>query len=138
MKGDEIESCKKFHIKRSCDNEELAKEINRIDWKITILFYSAVHLVLARMADYMPSKYGETGEQRAHRSHSDLFDFIRKDKHLQQIYKPYNALFELSRRARYEVWEPDDYDLEKAIRAFERVKKLFFSTFPDLQKLSRK
>jgi len=46
MKGDEIESCKKFHIKRSCDNEELAKEINRIDWKITILFYSAVHLVL--------------------------------------------------------------------------------------------
>ena len=33
--------------------------------------------------------------------------------------------FELSRRARYDVWEPGEYDLNKANSAFERVKGLF-------------
>jgi len=68
MKHNEIESCKRFHLKRSRDNEELA------------------------------------GEEAA---------------------DPYNALFELSRRARYDVWEPGEYDLNKANSAFERVKGLF-------------
>lgn len=123
---------------RSRDNEELAEQIDRIDWKITIFFYSAAHLVLARMVSYMPGAYGETSEQRAHRTHSDLFGYIRNDKHLRKLCEPYNALFQLSRRARYEVWEPDEYDLNKAVKAFVRVEETFFNTLTDLKRICPK
>ena len=101
-----------------------------------MLFYSAVHLVLAKMVE-SPLRYGETQEERARRTHDDIFGYIRDDKYLIKIYRPYNVLFRLSRRARYDVWKPGDHDMKNAEKAFGQVRDYFIKTFPNWFKRPR-
>lgn len=132
------------HVRRSNENLQFLEKIrdfdNYWDWKVTVSFYSALHLINAHIAIKIDHHY---------RTHNQVEKVINPFKNLsttkldEDTYTSYMALQNLSRRARYLVHEKRTennrsatyftfdkhlkkalYHLDKVISFFEKEHKI--------------
>ena len=92
---------------------DLARD-GTIEWSITILFYSALHLIEA----YFVSERGFGCKHHFSRATE-----IQRDSVIASLYIDYSVLETLSREARYDVSSFNHGDLNRARQCFETVKK---------------
>ena len=82
------------------------------DWVITIAFYKALHLVDMTLAAHGIIDIG---------NHDQRKEYIRK--HLRGSFGNYQALEELSRKARYHATKPTCEDIEDALELLQRIEQ---------------
>lgn len=107
------------HLERARQNEKLAERFAKasnptcIDWAITLLFYSALHLIDGFLAgkNFHPLNHYERGEE------------IENNGSLSEIHKDYETLQKMSENARYEIADYSKQDYEKALKRFSRIKQ---------------
>lgn len=87
------------------------------DWKITIIFYAAVHIVEMKLAEFLGEEVGHTSN---HKSRNNI---IMIKKEFQTIKTQYMALYRLSRETRYDCIDVKDRKVESAIKCLEHIKK---------------
>lgn len=94
------------HLAWAADNEKFAKSIRpkAPDWCAVALFYIAVHEVQALILDLLGKRPGNHTERRS---------FIQAN--WLAVWGPYDHLYQLSREARYECYQPTDRDLNDAM-----------------------
>lgn len=129
------------HLKQANANLDFLGIVNnadptRYDWQTTVAFYSALHLVNAWLCEY-GARY---------RSHHDVKDAInprtgRPSAVTDQAYADYQALFRLSRRARYlldetsadenRVAHTSEKHFAKAMRRLDRLMAYFQAELED-------
>lgn len=126
------------HLDKAKENLELLQflEVNRgndLDWKVTLCFYTALHLMNAYLAKEKNWHY------RTHKKVNDVLNPFNDDSELRldnDTYTSYEQLYKLSRRARY-LCNPDetengiahyiqDKHHKKAIKHLDKV-IIFFS-----------
>lgn len=115
------------YLQQAAKNAELAAFLRQekseyLDWAVTCLFYSAIHLVNAYLS------HRHLTIPRRHTTKGGLVgrsNIVQTDKVLGSIYFDYRALDDESRDARYELKKPTEEDYDKyllarlnAIRAF--------------------
>ena len=84
------------------------------DWYITVIFYSAVHLVEQEI-----SKHNiDPG------SHEARFKWMNRDTSLKMVSNEYNILYWASRRARYDCVTFTKKDVESIRSNFEKIESL--------------
>lgn len=109
---------RRSHLAKADANECLVNaldlnESTQVEWAITFLFYSAVHLVEAYLA----------GKGRHSRDHTEREDEIARNAILQPIQTPYRRLRNLSRLARYDATQLHRVDLDRrALPEFRQIK----------------
>lgn len=111
------------HLRKSNENlvflEKISNFDNYWDWKVTVSFYVALHLINAHIAKKIDAHY---------RSHNKVenainpFNEMSPTKLNDDIYKSYIKLQNLSRRARYLVHDKPD---EKSDNVFFTYDKHF-------------
>lgn len=104
------------HRDKAQENEAFALEIEagtpkRPDWALTLLFYAAVHEVLAFLVDNRAicETYGEFPKRHSERI--ALLDTHTPWRPLAALYKDFLIW---SSKARYDLWPPGDNDLQLA------------------------
>lgn len=91
------------HIQQAASNLSFLEEVNkhsdtRFDWQVTIVFYTALHLINAHIAKKINKNY------LSHKQVSEILDFenqmslARVNK---ETFLAYDKLYRLSRRSRY-------------------------------------
>lgn len=81
------------------------------DWFVTGLFYTAVHLIDARLADL----FGNGGHPRDHAERRDRLDHLLRVSILPQVvHDSYNDLWDLSLKARYSCRPVTQSDVDHA------------------------
>src|SRR5438552_14313605 len=78
--------------------QKLRDEGEFLDWAVTALFYTALHLIQACLIDISADAFDYP------RSHEQRDAFIRRK--LNDVWLPYNVLQNLSNRARYHPDQP--------------------------------
>lgn len=106
------------HVLRSADNIRFFEglknlETKKLEWQVTTIFYAALHLVDGRLEKYgiHPRNHGQRNQE------------VQNHPDLQPIWRQYERLQKLSRRARYEPDLPaiGPGDVASAWMLFERV-----------------
>src|SRR5437588_7560509 len=91
-----------LHLPQARDNYRLYQELKQggqhLDWAVTVLFYTALHLAEAYLAETISSAFARP------KGHEERSAAIRK--HLPQIYGDYQFLRTRSTWARYHVQKP--------------------------------
>jgi hypothetical protein len=87
------------HIEKARGNEAFAASITpdnqpRIDWKLIVVFYAAMHYVEAYLAKAMAAHL---------RSHTARDSYMGRDSNLKRIYSEYQDLKYFGYSARYEM-----------------------------------
>jgi len=87
------------HVSKAEGNEEFASSITpdsqpRIDWKLVVLFYAAVHYVEAYLARHLNQHV---------RSHTTRDKYLGREANLRKIFTSYGHLKFYGYNARYEV-----------------------------------
>jgi hypothetical protein len=105
------------HVTKAQGNEAFAASIDltnqaRIDWKLVVLFYVAVHYVEAYLA--------KTGTHL--RSHTTRDSYITKEANLKRIRVSYAHLKYFGYNARYEMNGFSARDVQEAARDLAQVK----------------
>lgn len=123
------------HIFQAKKNFQLLGEIdeniqNCEDWKVTIAFYTALHLVSAHLAQLNSPKSSHTAVEHAINPNIDSPTKIDE-----QIFIDYTSLYQLSRRARYLIQDAssmsapvvlmNEKHFAKALNKLERIIKYF-------------
>ncbi len=82
------------HLQKAKHNKNFFDNINEsfTDWKITSLFYSAVHIIDAHAKS----------ENEQFEEHRERFDFIRR--RMRSIYSDFQLLYDYSLESRYTNW----------------------------------
>lgn len=133
------------HLKQSEHNIALVKFIdveladNYFDWRITILFYAALHLLKAWFVF--------KGIKRETNSHNELFagldssNATSKARLPEKEYSQYYCLYQLSRTARYQSCYQSDnqkallkYSLIQARSYYNEISKFLQSQGMDIKK----
>ena len=105
------------HIQKANDNEKFANALATsnqamINWKLVILFYTAVHYVEAYLAP-----------NNVHlRSHQARDGYITRESNLRKIRMEYNHLKFYGYNARYEADQFTAADVTDAIKYLAKVK----------------
>ena len=80
---------------------------------MTVLFYSALHLIEATLAPFAHS-----------RSHSDRFANVNRHQYLQPLYRHYRYLYDASLDARYDCWAVTPADVRRLyLTHYEPIKR---------------
>lgn len=85
------------------------------DWGITVLFYSALHLIereLAKLRMHSPNHEGRKNEIL---------------KRFSEIYDEYQILYDYSIRSRYNGHKFDQKDIDIVLTCFNKIEKYFRS-----------
>jgi len=99
------------HIKKATENEAFAKLLNAssqasINWKLIILFYTALHYVEAYLAKHL----------RMHlKLHTDRDNWVSKETNLKRIRLEYAHLKYFGFNARYEADQFKENDVNEAL-----------------------
>lgn len=108
------------HISKYKHNSKLLKEAcfniedsRYLDWVITIIFYSALHLIQSELV-----KYGVTCK-----NHEETNDSINKVSKLKPISAIYYSLYMESRKSRYGCVKYRPEKVKKIILSFEKIEK---------------
>ena len=106
------------HVHKAEGNETFASSIEptnqtRIDWKLVILFYTAVHYVEAYLAKTMGTHL---------RSHTTRDNYITREANLKKIRVSYMHLKYFGYNARYEFDGFTVKDVQTAINYLAQVK----------------
>ncbi len=109
------------HITRADQNEQFARSLDltdgfKVDWAITLLFYSALHYVEA----YLSIK----GHSRDHATRDTE---IQTNGSLQEIWPDYRRLKDTSEEARYRIANYRRTDFEAMDRRFIKIREHVFS-----------
>lgn len=89
------------------------------DWCVTGLFYTAVHLIDARLADLLDSR----GHPKDHTVRWDRLDQLLRTSVLpQDVYDAYQELWDLSIKARYSCRPTTLDDVHRAERMLPRIR----------------
>lgn len=104
---------KAAHLRQSADNETFMAAIagTSSQWEAVVAFYAAVHWVEA-----LASSNGCNFS-----SHYDRNQYVLKDMGV--LYAKYIALYQLSRRARYECYQVTATELTKAQNALAEIRR---------------
>lgn len=89
----------------------LTNDENR-DWRITLMFYAAIHLL---EASYSNLKHNKT--------HSDRKDFLKVTNPYNSILTDYESLEALSRKARYDCFNIRQNQLEVAQKNMDNIEQ---------------
>jgi len=86
-----------WHAQQGIHNKDTSDFLNTktptyIDWEITSLFYSALHMV---------DSYCDKNQMAPPRNHRERIEFIKNN--LPSSYSPYKKLFDLSTKSRYVI-----------------------------------
>jgi hypothetical protein len=105
------------HVQKAKGNEVFADSIEptsqaRIDWKLVVLFYTAVHYVEAYLS--------KTGTHL--RSHTTRDSWVARESNLKRIKMSYSHLKYFGYNARYEVNAFTAKDVESAAKYLAQVK----------------
>jgi len=98
------------HLNKISQNRDFLKEIVSASsstadgWRITILFYNALHYIEA----YFCSK------GRSNQTHTSRASSIQSDPVISSLYRDYRSLENLSREARYDVTSFNSGDMRRA------------------------
>ena len=106
------------HVAKAKGNETFADSIEptnqtRIDWKLVVLFYSAVHYVEAYLANSMGMHL---------RSHTTRDSYVSKESNLKKIRVSYGHLKYYGYNARYEIDQFTAQDVNDALAYLAQVK----------------
>jgi hypothetical protein len=108
------------HLQKAEGNESFADSIQltdqaHIDWKLVVLFYTAVHYVEA----YLAKSLG------AHtRSHTTRDSYVGKEVNLKKVFLSYSHLKFFGYNARYELYGFTAEDVRDAIDDLSQIKAL--------------
>jgi hypothetical protein len=103
----------KKHLQQYEDNKRVfssdffAKEEN-LDWKVTIIFYAAIHLIESKIPTEVPCN-----------SHKDRYNIIQKS--YIRIIDPYDNLYKLSIKARYKCIKVKNRDVISALTSLLKI-----------------
>ncbi len=108
------------HVTKAEGNQTFAESIDttnqtRIDWKLVVLFYTAVHYVEAYLAKALNQHL---------RSHTTRDSYISRETNLRKIRDPYAHLKFFGYNARYEVSGFTTQDVQDALGYLAQVKAL--------------
>lgn len=101
------------HRKQYIDNKRVfnskffTNEEN-FNWKVTIIFYSAIHLIESIIPNNVPCN-----------SHEDRYNIIQKS--YINIIDPYDELYKLSIKARYKCVKVKNRDVTNALIALKKI-----------------
>jgi len=106
------------HVSKAVGNESFANAIDtsnptNIDWKLTVLFYAAMHYVEAYLAKSMAIHL---------RSHTTRDGYVTKELNLKRIRNEYNHLKFFGYNARYEISGFTAKDVTSALAYFATIK----------------
>lgn len=108
------------HKNKAIENEDLLASLPftscGTEWAITITFYAALH--------YVQAYFALTGQSFS--SHGSRNTAIGKDPVISVIYSDYLNLYNISRDARYEVFNLQPGHLTYAQNALAEVKKVIY------------
>jgi len=100
-----------LHNKKLLNLDAFSETGDYKDWYITILFYSAVHLV---DTEFSKTGYHPTTHEKRNKNIITL-------SQLKEISSAYVALYVQSRRSRYDCVKITKEDIEKAKEYFEKI-----------------
>jgi len=125
----------KKHLKKAEYNERFLAEVEKwhpntfFDWKITVVFYIAVHYIDAYLASH--KIYCNDHQQRRYEIEEGLYNVT------QLCLDNYNNLYRVSRHARYngftDIIEFNKYQNEKYKEAKSNLKKIKDFVIDDLE-----
>lgn len=106
------------HVKKATDNENFADGLDAstqasVNWKLTVLFYTAVHYVEAYLAEHLNTHL---------RSHTTRDGYVAKEANLRKIRNQYSHLKFYGYNARYEVDQFTAQDVTDAQGDLAQVK----------------
>jgi hypothetical protein len=104
------------HKAKIAHNEDFVNEIDNpyFDWKVTGMFYVAVHYVDA----YLDKNFGYSPE-----NHGERMSAVSKVSSLKTVLDDYRELLNESRDARYDVVNFSPNDLTRIKGHLDRIKK---------------
>ena len=91
-------------------NSKFFTNQENFNWKVTIIFYSAIHLIESVFPNTVSCN-----------SHEDRYNIIQKS--YQNIIDPYDELYKLSIKARYKCIKVKDRDVTNALIALNKIEK---------------
>ena len=103
-----------LHNKKLLTDDVFNDEGKFTDWYITIIFYSAVHLVEQEIAKHNI----DPG------SHETRFKWMNRNTSLRTVSNEYNILYWESRRARYDCVKFTKKDIESIKSNLEKIEAL--------------
>ena len=114
----------KRHREKAAENEVLYQELKagspaRPDWALTVLFYAAVHEIIAflRVNQTTVDSYGAFPKR-----HSEVISLLSDHAPWSPLADQYKTFLIWSSRARYDLWEPGETDLKIAELQLQMVR----------------
>ncbi len=111
----------KGHENQIAINRQLLRDFNTgkltanfYDWRVTVAFYIAVHLVERVL--YKECKVNSS-------NHTDRKNFIKSNPCLREIRSDYQQLYQMSRKARYECSSISSSEYKDAIQLMNEIEK---------------
>lgn len=106
------------HLEKAEGNEAFAPSIvhdtqTRIDWKLIVLFYAAVHYIEAYFAATLGIHL---------KSHVTRDSYVARDSNLKKIFSSYQHLKYFGYNARYEVFRFTVKDIQEATNYLADIK----------------
>jgi hypothetical protein len=106
------------HVNKASENEAFASGLNvnsqaSINWKLVVLFYTALHYVEAYLADAL----GQHG-----RSHTTRDNYVARETNLRPIKNEYGHLKFYGYNARYEPDQFTQNDVQDALNDLAQLK----------------
>lgn len=93
-------------------NSSFFKKQENYNWKVTVIFYAAIHLIESEMPPSCRCN-----------SHEDRYNIIEKS--FKSIIDPYEALYKLSRKARYKCIKVKHRDVTNALISLKKIEENF-------------
>lgn len=105
-----------MHLAKAESNHRLALALQtgpNPDWAVTILFYTALHLVEATLAPNVHSA-----------NHSERFSNVYSHRYLRPLAYHYRHLYDASLDSRYDCWQFTPTDVQTLyVTRFEPIKR---------------
>lgn len=98
----------KYNKNKQVFNSELFNIENNFDWKVTIIFYAAVHLI-----------EGSIDGKTKCTSHKDRYDIVNRS--FRKIIDDYENLYKLSKKARYNCVKIKEYEVDSALMSLRQI-----------------
>jgi len=109
---------KTAHLQKADHNRQFSDDITQLpddyrDWRITAIFYAALHILQA----YFVAKNTEYPTK-----HQERDELIQRDPNLRTLWDDYRELKTLSVTSRYQCLPINDFDITEAKQHFDAIR----------------